>query len=55
VLVANVEADALSMFKDVMNQVNNIGAAATLNKLLLVRKALNDNLARMDNSRTVIL
>jgi hypothetical protein len=55
VLVANVEADALSMFKDVMNQVNNIGAAATLNKLLLARKSLNDNLARMDNSRTVIL
>lgn len=55
VLVANVEADALSMVKDVPNQINNIGAAATLNKLLLVRKALNDNLARMDNSRTVLL
>lgn len=55
VLVANVEADALSMFKDVYNQVNNIGAAASMNKVLQARKQLNDNLARMDNSRTVIL
>lgn len=55
VLVANIEADALSMIKDVPNQINNIGAAATLNKLLLARKALNDNLARMDNSRTILL
>jgi hypothetical protein len=38
VLIANIEADALSMIKDVYNQVNNIGAATTLNKLLLGRK-----------------
>jgi hypothetical protein len=29
VLAASIEADALSMYKDVYNQVNNIGAAAT--------------------------
>lgn len=54
-LAANVEADALSMLKDVWNQVNNIGAAATMNKLLNVRKQLNDNLAPMDANRTMIL
>jgi hypothetical protein len=55
VLIANIEADALSMIKDVYNQVNNIASATTLNKLLLGRKALNDNLAPMDNSRTALL
>jgi hypothetical protein len=55
VLVANVESDALAMIKDVYNQVNNIGAAATLNKVLTARKQLNDNLARMDNSRSILL
>ncbi len=55
VLAANIEADALSMLKDVYNQVNNIGSAATLNKLLLGRKQLNDNLTPMDNSRTALL
>ena len=55
VLAANVEADALSMLKDVYNQVNNIGAALTLNKLLTGRKQLNDNLAPMDASRTALL
>lgn len=55
VLVANIEADALSMLKDVYNQVNNIGAVATMNKLLSGRKQLNDNLAPMDNSRTALI
>jgi hypothetical protein len=39
------------MYKDVYNQVNNIGAAATYAKLLGVRKQLVDNLAPMDKSR----
>jgi hypothetical protein len=55
VLAANVEADALSMALDVYNNVNNIGAAITFNKLMTARKALNDNLAPMDSDRTVLL
>jgi len=45
VLAANIEADALSMYKDVYNQVNNQGAAITMNKVLQARKHLVDNLA----------
>lgn len=55
VLAANVEADAMSMFLDVYNAVNNIGSAITFNKVLTGRKVLNDNLAPMDNSRTALL
>ena len=55
ILAANIEADALSMIKDVYNQVNNITAAGTMAKLLLSRKQLNDNLAPMDSSRTALL
>ncbi len=55
VLAANVEADALSMYKDVYNQVNNVGAAATYAKLLNVRKTLVDNLTPMDRSATMTL
>jgi hypothetical protein len=45
VLAANIEADAMSMFKSVWNQVNNTGAAITFNKVLQGRKILQDNLA----------
>ena len=45
VLAANIEADAMSMYKDVYNQVNNQGAAATFAKVLQGRKILVDNLA----------
>lgn len=55
VLAANIESDAMSMFLDVYNNVNNIGSAITFNKVLTGRKVLNDNLAPMDNSRTAIL
>jgi hypothetical protein len=55
VLAASVEADALSMYKDVYNQVNNIGAAATYAKLLGVRKTLVDNLTPMDKTATMTL
>lgn len=54
VLSANIEADALSMRLDVANQVNNMGSAATLTKLLSGRKILNDNLTPLDN-RTALL
>ena len=45
VLAAAIEADAMNMVNDVYNQVNNIGAAVTFNKVLNSRKILVDNLA----------
>ncbi len=55
VLAANVEADALSMMLDVYQNVNNVGSAATFNKVLASRKVLNDALAPMDNNRSILL
>lgn len=55
VLAANIEADALNMAKDVYQNVNNIGSAITLNKVLGARKVLNDALVPMDNNRSVLL
>lgn len=55
VLAANIEADALNMMLDVYNNVNNIGSAITFKRLMESRKVLNDNLAPMDNDRTVLL
>jgi hypothetical protein len=55
VLVSNVEADALSMYQNVWNQVNNQGAAISFNKILQARKFLNDNLCPQDNNRSVLL
>lgn len=54
VLAANVEADALNMRKDVYNVVNNIGSAATLNKVLAARKLLTDNLAPQSDRRLLL-
>lgn len=54
VLAANVESDAISMYKDVYQQVNNTGSAITMNKALLGRKALVDALAP-PNDRMVLL
>jgi hypothetical protein len=45
VLAANIEADAMSMYKEVSNQVNNHGQPATFAKVLQGRKILVDNLA----------
>jgi len=45
VLASHIEADALTMFKDVYNQVNNVGSASTFRKILEGRKILVDNLA----------
>jgi hypothetical protein len=45
VLAANIEADAMSMFKDVYNQTNGNGAAQTFTNILNARKILTDNLA----------
>ena len=45
VLAANIEADAMSMLKDVYNTVNGSGSAQTLRNMLQARKVLRDNLA----------
>jgi hypothetical protein len=49
VLAANIESDALSMFEDVYNQVNNVGSSATFLTILQGRKILVDNLAGSTN------
>jgi len=51
VLAANIEADAMSMYRDVYNQVNGQGSAASFMKVLQGRKILVDNLAPL-NART---
>jgi hypothetical protein len=51
VLAANIEADAMTMYKDVYNQVDNQGQPATFTKVLQGRKILVDNLAPL-NGRT---
>lgn len=54
VLAANIEADALNMLKDVYQNVNNIGSAITLNKVLAGRKALTDALAPSDKRKLLL-
>lgn len=52
VLAANIEADSMSMFLDVYNNVNNIGTALNSMKTVLQgRKVLNDSLAPIDDNR----
>jgi hypothetical protein len=55
VLAATMEADALSMYKDVYNVIDQDGTAFTWNTILNGRKALNDNLAPMDNKRSALM
>lgn len=45
VLAANIEADAMSMYKDVYNFVDNEGSALTMAKALAGGKKLTDSLA----------
>lgn len=49
VLAASIESDAMSMYKDVYNQVNNHGNPTTFAKVLAGRKILVDNLAPLSN------
>ncbi len=49
VLAANIEADAISMYKDVYNQVSDLGNAIDLIDVLNARKKLQDNLAPTAN------
>lgn len=53
-LMAAVEADALSMYKDVYNQVANVGSAFTGAKVLAGRKLLMDNLAPTDQRHILL-
>jgi hypothetical protein len=55
VLAANIEADALSMYKDVYNIVDQDATAFTWNTVLNGRKVLNDTLTPMDNQRSCLL
>lgn len=55
VLAANIEADAMSMNKDVYNIVDGDGAALAFSHILNGRKSLNDYLTPMDNSRAALL
>lgn len=48
VLAANIEADAMNMYKDVYQSVWNGASSYTLAKALVGRKILNDALAPMD-------
>jgi hypothetical protein len=54
-LAANIEADALSMYKNVYNLSDEDGTAFTLLSVLKGRKILNDNLTPLDNNRTALL
>lgn len=56
VLAANIESDVLqNVYKDVYNQVNNVGSTATLKLLGTCRKRLVDNLTPMDRTVTMNL
>lgn len=56
VLAANVESDVLeNVYKDVYNQVDNVGSAATFAKLMEGRKKLIDNLAPPDSNLNINL
>lgn len=55
VLAANIEADALSMYKDVYNIVDQDATAFSWNTVLNGRKTLNDSLTPMDNQRSCLL
>ena len=48
VLAANIESDAMSMFKDIYNNVTDVGATITTGDVLQASKVLTDNLAPYD-------
>lgn len=54
VLAAAIEADALTMHRDVYNSVNNLGAAASFRSIMQARKRLADSLTP-DADRKIIL
>jgi hypothetical protein len=54
VLAASIEADALSMYKSVYQEVSDVGAAIELADLLNAQKKLTDSLCPIDN-RTLLM
>lgn len=55
VLAAAIEADALSMYKDVNQLVDGDAAAIALSNFLTGRQYLNESLTPQDNRRTALL
>lgn len=55
VLAANIEADALSMYKDVYNISDEDATAISLKSFLYGRQILNDSLAPQDNNRSALI
>jgi hypothetical protein len=55
VLAANIEADALTMRRDVYNIVDNDGAALSYRSILEAGRILDDSLAPPDDNRSIIL
>lgn len=55
VLAASIEADALSMYKDVYQLVDGDAAAIALSHFLTGRQYLNESLTPVDNNRTALL
>ncbi len=55
VLAANIEADALSMYKDVNNVIDNDGNAISFLNVMQGRQRLNEELAPADNKRVALL
>jgi hypothetical protein len=55
VLAANIEADALNMYKDVYNLSDEDAVAVSLKSFLYGRQQLNDSLAPQDNNRSAII
>ena len=54
VLAANIEADALNMYKDVYQEVSDVGAALDYGDVLLAHKKMTDSLCPMD-MRTLLM
>ena len=55
VLAANIEYDAMSMYKDVYNEVSDVGAAITLRDVLNGAQKLTDNLVPTGDMRCLNL
>jgi hypothetical protein len=55
VLAANIEADALSMYKQVYNTIDNDAAAISFLNVMQGRQRLNEELAPADSNRTALL
>lgn len=55
VLAANIEADALNMYKDVYQISDEDGVAVSLKSFLYGRQKLNDSLAPQDSNRSAII